>query len=429
MRPISFDATHLIVRQGVPTPTGIDRVDHAYAQALSMADDRAVGVQCLFKAPKLLRAGEVRALCAALSRTWGEGHALEEETAFAHAAAFLRGEPGSGGRKMSAAVTRSPLRIVAGARKITGLVSRLLRTDTDLSIPDGALFVNVTANPELMPHAGRLLAARPDLKAVFLVHDLIAIDYPEYFPAGRKQRFEGVLDVMIRHAAAFITTTGAVRDRLQHEIRRRNGALRPIHVAPLPLPPGFDEPLAFDPVLAGARYVVMVGTVEPRKNHWLILNLWRHMLRAGEDPPRLVIIGAMGWENDAIATMIARSPGLSDVVLHVSGLSNKGLRAIVGHARALLMPSFIEGYGIPVIEAAALGTPVLASDTTVFGEVSQGLATLIDPLDGPGWRRAILAVAGPGSAARRAPIAPLPGFVPPTNAAYFADVKGFLASL
>jgi glycosyltransferase involved in cell wall biosynthesis len=96
------------------------------------------------------------------------------------------------------------------------------------------------------------------------------------------------------------------------------------------------------------------------------------------------------------------------------------IRLIAG-ARASLMPSFAEGFGLPVAEALAIGTPVIASDIPVFHEVGQGLATLIDPLDGPEWEAAIMAHwqdEATFSAARSRATR----FVPQTSTRYYTEI-------
>ena len=106
-------------------------------------------------------------------------------------------------------------------------------------------------------------------------------------------------------------------------------------------------------------------------------------------------------------------------------LSTPALAALVRGARALLMPSFAEGYGIPVAEALSLGTPVIASDLPVFREVAGPAAELLHPLDGPGWLAALRRHARNGrrrSGCRAATR-------PPTWAAHFRIVDDVLAAL
>jgi glycosyltransferase involved in cell wall biosynthesis len=426
-RPVLFDATHLVVRQGVATPTGIDRVDHAYAVEFGRAGEIAAGVQCLFAKPRLLKAETVGHLAEQLSIRWREDIALAEDPVFNVFRGFVL--QGGAGAPAELQTRKRPESLAQAWGRRIAVGRWLAANESGPTVPEGALFLNLTQNPTLTPRAGRFLARRPDLKGVFLVHDLIPIDFPEFFAAGRKKDFDQVLDVMFAHGHAFITTTEAVKARLLEERKRRGAGPAPVLVAPLPLPPGFDEPLPFDRRLLDAGYVIAVGTLEPRKNHWLLLNLWREMLRAGDEPPRLLIVGARGWENASLTKMLDGTPEFRGRVLHLSGLGNAGLRMAIAHARALLMPSFVEGYGIPVIEAAALGTPVIASSGTVFHDVSQGLATLVDPLDGPGWREAVLAAARAPSLKAAGRPAPLPGFMPPTERAYFEHVRAFLDDL
>jgi glycosyltransferase involved in cell wall biosynthesis len=427
-RPIVFDTTHLIARQGVATPTGIDRVDHAYAVNLARPGGMHVGVQCLFKSPRLHAPAAVAALAENLSNRWREDADINADPVFNTFRGFALAAAGAAAPAIQDAADGRDVLADRWKRRVS-IASGLLRHDRSLAIPHDALFVNVTQNPTLVPRAGAFLARRPDLRGVFLVHDLIPIDYPEFFAERRKGEFRAVLDALFRHGRAYITTTQDVRLRLLEERRRLGFGPAPVHVEPLPLPPGFDGPVAFDRRLVDANYVVTVGTIEPRKNHWLLLHLWRDMIRAGDNPPKLVVVGALGWENTSLQLMLQRTPEFAGRVLHVSGLGNAGLRSVIAHAKALLMPSFIEGYGIPVIEAAALGTPIIASTGTVFSDVSQGLATLVHPLDGPGWRQAILAAAAAPSPKLAGSIGPLPGFRPPVESTYFANVRDFLAGL
>ena len=92
------------------------------------------------------------------------------------------------------------------------------------------------------------------------------------------------------------------------------------------------------------------------------------------------------------------------------------------------MPSFDEGYGLPLVEALSLGTPAIASDIAVFREVTQGCATLLSPIEGPAWEREVSRLAtDPATVARKREEAAR--FRPPTWATYFRELDDFLSRL
>jgi glycosyltransferase involved in cell wall biosynthesis len=139
-------------------------------------------------------------------------------------------------------------------------------------------------------------------------------------------------------------------------------------------------------------YFVIIGTIEPRKNHLLLLHLWRKM--AGEGvPPRLVVIGRRGWENEMVVDLLERSAALAPHVVEFGDLSDAETHRLLGGARALLMPSFTEGLGLPLMEAGVMEVPAIASDLPALREIGAAGTVYLDPLDGPAWRAAIIALA------------------------------------
>ena len=138
-------------------------------------------------------------------------------------------------------------------------------------------------------------------------------------------------------------------------------------------------------------YFVCIGTIEPRKNHLLLLNIWRRMAeRDGPNAiPKLIVIGRRGWENEQVVAMLERCPLLVDCVEEQGRLPDRAVRSLIAGAHALLMPSFAEGYGMPVAEALSLGTPVICSDLPALREAGSDVPNYIDPLDGPAWMAAI----------------------------------------
>jgi glycosyltransferase involved in cell wall biosynthesis len=141
----------------------------------------------------------------------------------------------------------------------------------------------------------------------------------------------------------------------------------------------------------------------------------------GTDTPPLVLAGQRGWETEAIVDHLDRSPPVQRFVHEINGLGDEQLADLIGGARALLSPSFMEGFNLPVAEALSMGTSVIASDIPAHRELAPG-ARLIDPLDGPAWLDAIEA------AARRPPGADVqsPAQRPPGWPEHFAIVAGAL---
>jgi len=268
------------------------------------------------------------------------------------------------------------------------------------------------------------LKRRSRARFVCLIHDLIPVQYPEYAKPGQAANHLR----RIRNAAAFadalIVNSGVTRDAMQGELDRARRAL-PVLVAPfgtdLPATSGDGGPPLTRP------YFVSVGTIEGRKNHLLLLNLWRQLAtELGDDAPLLVLIGQRGWETENVIDLLERCPALRGAVIEHNALPDTEMVRLLRGARAVLLPSFAEGFGFPVIEALALGVPVLCSDIAALHETGGDIPEFFDPLDGPGWRAAILAYAAPHSPRRAAQLARLDGWRPPLWQDHFSAVGRFI---
>ena len=243
------------------------------------------------------------------------------------------------------------------------------------------------------------------LDVVAYIHDLIPIQYPEYIRPRHVGQFERYLAEIVAAGGHFICNSSDTAANLETYISEKGweasvvATIRPkIEISMEALAPASPEIAHL--MAATSPYFVTVGTIEPRKNHLLLLHLWRHLATCGLDPvPHLHIVGKRGWENENIVDLLERSPAIRRHVSEHNELDDRNLFHLMKGAKAVLFPSFAEGLGLPLIEAAALGVPVIASDLPVFSELSFDDLTLIDPLDTPAWKAACLAALERGSGA------------------------------
>jgi glycosyltransferase involved in cell wall biosynthesis len=148
-----------------------------------------------------------------------------------------------------------------------------------------------------------------------------------------------------------------------------------------------------------AKYILMVGTLEPRKNYPRAIQAFAIFRNQGFSDWRLMIAGGSGWANDDIGKEIDRL-GLRDAVTIMGHVSAATLSALYRDAGALFYPSLYEGFGFPILEAMASGCPVVTSNRSSMAEIGDGAVQLVDPSDPQSMAAGLAAVAGDG--ARRA---------------------------
>ncbi|ETN86862.1 capsule polysaccharide biosynthesis protein [Necator americanus] len=194
------------------------------------------------------------------------------------------------------------------------------------------------------------------LRSVFMVHDLIPLTHAEFCRPGVDAAHRKRIHTALAHADGLIANSQDTLDVLAAEASQANlplpanvvARLAPAITARTPHPAPIAQP-----------YFVVLGTIEPRKNHWFLLQVWRRLVEHhGVATPKLVVIGRRGWECENAVDMLDRCTQLQDTVIELHGCSDEELRTWIQHAQALLFPSFVEGYGMPLVEALALGVPL-----------------------------------------------------------------------
>jgi glycosyltransferase involved in cell wall biosynthesis len=348
-RPIWLDVARLVERACVGSLTGIDRVELAYAEALTaMAPERTRFVMLGRASSRLvtLPHDAVLRFIDCIRRAWQNGHPLD-----------CRRE---GLRLLMRAAIAPSAR---GASPIYLLVShRHLHREAALSAAlrrAGAAFVP-------------------------LIHDVIPLEFPEYARPGEAERHLRRMTTVARLADGVVANSPATARALAAYLPDT----LPVHVAPLGVPPAVAD---VSPETSDRAYFLCVGTIEPRKNHLMLLHLWRRLIALhGNATPRLILVGRRGWENENVLDLLDRCPSLKGHVVELGAVPDSRLAALLRGARALLMPSFAEGFGLPVAEALAHGVPVLCSDLPALREAGQAVPEYLDPLDSHAWHEAVM---------------------------------------
>lgn len=258
------------------------------------------------------------------------------------------------------------------------------------------------------------------LKAVVMVHDLIPITHPQFCRDGETARHVRRMRHTLQGAAAIVCNSADTLHELTGFARAQGLPMPPSLVAPLgtrPLPALTPESVAPS---VGRPVFLMLGTIEPRKNHEMLLRLWpRLVAAAGDAAPQLVIVGRRGWRTEVVGRLLDGDTRLCGHVLERGGCSDAELAQWMSMARALLLPSWTEGFGMPLAEALQQGLPVIASDLAVFREVAGEVPDWAPAADEDAWARLITAYAHPDSPERADQLQRLGSYTPPTWRAHF----------
>jgi glycosyltransferase involved in cell wall biosynthesis len=206
----------------------------------------------------------------------------------------------------------------------------------------------------VLPPPGRRAAG------VVNVHDLSYLRLPETVSAA-SARYRKLVPKSIARAALVFTAAQSIADEIMAEYRIGADQIR---VAPLGVGHSWFEPAGARLPQVPERYLLFVGTLEPRKDVATLLRAYRTLRHERPDTPPLVLCGPAGW-GPALDTA-----GLGpDDVLTLGYVSGQDLHSLVAHATVLCYPSLYEGFGLPPLEALAAGVPVVASDIPTLREV------------------------------------------------------------
>ena len=267
---------------------------------------------------------------------------------------------------------------------------------------------------------------RTGVRPIYFVHDLIPIAQPQFCRPGELDKHRRRMLAVLETAEAVIGNSQATLDDLASFAAANGRPLPPAIAAWL----GSKQPNREHHVPGSAPVFVVLGTIEARKNHILLLDIWARLVpRLGESAPTLLFIGQRGWECDDVFDRLETDDRLGGKVVELNECSDVEAVNYLAGARALLFPSLAEGFGLPMVEALAVGTPVIASDLPVFREIGQGIPDLIDPAKIDEWEEAVVAYCNPENPRRRAQLDRLINFALFTWRDHFAAIGPWLAKL
>jgi len=424
--PIAYDVLRLLLGPLAVTPRGIDRVDFRYARYFfeTWRGD-CVGT---LPTPWGVRWYDRQRVLQGLDRLeqlWLETLRADEDHELGRIKGRLSGryEPRNekSGKDRGNILSLIPRLLDVMSLKDFSFCGSVVR-----SVPKNAIYINVGHVALTIPRILSWLQHRPDIKSVFMLHDVIPLEHPELVSSKSYRTHEKILDRTARYASGLIASTAVAREAVLNALCSRGRSKIPVETVPFPVAPVFLENDGPDQELRERDYFVVCGTIEARKNHLLLLNVWRELVRRrGQRAPKLVMVGSPGWGAGPVLRTLEHSRLLHGSVIFARGLSNLALRRLLARARALLIPSFAEGFGLPIIEALAVGTPVIASDLPAHREVAGGLAVYRDPTDAQGWLADICMFSDGTNAASeiRRRVAQ---YEPTTWDAYFTRIECFL---
>ena len=362
-----LDLTRLVSRLGRGPLTGIDRVELAYLDHLLWRAEPVFGLVRTALGFVLLDRVGARGVLGRVTFAvpLGQPDILSRLT--------NRHLPQNGRAE-------ADMRRLAAARCLPVRLRPVLRK----RLPDGTAYVNV-GHANLTPRVMQAIKSLPGGQVIVMVHDTIPLDHPELCRAGSQPGFARKLATVAAHCDLVVHTAACTKAQTETHLARM-GRVPPGLVAPLGV--ALTAPDGIGPGKHLQPYFVALGTIEPRKNIALLARVWRQLQNRGGAVPHLFIVGNRGWESRTLFDELDSLANTGAVTL-LHDLGDTAVAGLLENAEALLFPSLAEGFGLPPLEAAALGVPVFAGKLPVVVEMLRDYPVYLDTSDDYAWIEAI----------------------------------------
>lgn len=264
--------------------------------------------------------------------------------------------------------------------------------DEPIDYAPGDVFLGLDLQPQVVPAQREFLQAlrRHGVRALFVVYDLLCVEMPQNFPAAVSEGFLRWLEVVAESDGAVCisrSTAGELEAWMAEHgsVRHKPFSISWFHLgADLERSPSqADATSELRPALenlSSRKCFLMVGTLEPRKGHAQVLRAFQNLWENGQDL-NLVFVGKEGWKVEDLVQAIRNHPEKDSRLFWLDDASDDALADAYHNSTCLIAASYGEGFGLPLIEAAQHGVPVIARDIPVFREVAGENAYYFEGLD------------------------------------------------
>ena len=230
-------------------------------------------------------------------------------------------------------------------------------------------------------------------KFAFVIYDLIPYEYSNYsVDKDTASRFTYWIGDVAQQSSYLFFISKFSQDRFNAMLSDRSiesTAKQMVISLPPGLVPGEEikEPKFAKEI--DKSFILVVCTIEARKNHQVLVSALRLANSKNEMFPQLVFIGSPGWGTENFVNDIRTDEKLKGQIVIKSGVSDAELRWLYDNCTAVAYPSIVEGFGLPVFEAAVFKKPIITSDIPVFEEIPHPLRVKVNPYDTEGWKNAL----------------------------------------
>ena len=240
-----------------------------------------------------------------------------------------------------------------------------------------------TSSPDLLFSPSHVIPLLARVKSLAMVHDLAYKLFPHSYSPLARRYLDFSTQTSINKSSAGLTPSQSTKKDIEKIYKVKN---KKIVVTPLGYNNQLFRPDAdFDTSPLKEKYIYFVGRIETRKNVSLLIDAF-NLLSKENKPVHLVLAGKPGYGYEKIKDKINSLPAQTQAKIHELGfISDQDSAKYLKHADIFAFPSLYEGFGLPILEALAMGTPTISSSTSSLPEITGDAAILLPPTDALTW--------------------------------------------